>query len=551
MNVVQAFGGIDNLIRYYPSIELPLAHEAYFETIWIVISHAPLTRPKVASREAVEMLCRTTYLKRRFYIPCPIALLLNLWDIGSLAAAFLQSPDGITIEDAYSREQLLLNLLSFQPEKHLEFTQGMNDGKPSAVVMANIWKSAVIILALRYLFFGKPSLAPIPYLQEPSASSYSSHGSVAYTSQGDPTPYYTSTRTAKDDPLETHLSTGLYLDDPLSRSPSPLPSLAPESDLWDNRYELHDEAYTQLYAALNHPDVRNQPRLLRFLFLPILIFAFVSRKDSPERELCFSLFTQLKDYMAANHPPGGMPNAPSPQCGALLNFDLPWAKLDAFSEASGAMLSGNPSFSEGGLTKGVCEWNWYDMVKELQIDHTLVCKCPSFFSSLDPFCALSVVCGGLFLTSPFGGQEHGGSAHDQYCTRLSLPLFMPLRKLQQPLIPRHYTSCLCFVRDVYAHLQAYELSHNIDPISNSRILMVVHATRFTKQTTNSDYSPFITSHYDNNLLMLTNLFLGPINSGTGFVERGSEWTAFSIISSIVNDETFAHLLQPPPGARTH
>lgn len=177
--------------------------------------------------------------------------------------------------------------------------------------------------------------------------------------------------------MPDHLSTGFYPRNPQSRSPSPLPSPLPfinppDSKLWENRYKLHDEAFSDLSSIFFGPHQFLDPSCLRYILMPLLILALVSRKNSPEREICFSYFAQFKEYMAKNYPSGGSPGLPSPQGGQALDFDISWDKLDAYSAKVEEERRGNTMLDEAELTKGAPEWNWWDMLKEIQID--VICK---------------------------------------------------------------------------------------------------------------------------------------------------------------------------------
>jgi hypothetical protein len=174
-----------------------------------------------------------------------------------------------------------------------------------------------------------------------------------------------------------HLSPGYYPGEPSSRSPSPLasPQLlgnVPQSNLWENRYELHNEALSTLSSAFLQLHANLDPKYFRFIFMPLLILALVSRKGSLERNLCFAFFARFQEHMATNYPSGGTAESPSPQGGEALDFEIAWDKLDAYSQrvedeqSAKAMLDGNT------LTQGAPEWNWWDMLKEVQIN--MICK---------------------------------------------------------------------------------------------------------------------------------------------------------------------------------
>lgn len=116
-NVVSSFGGLENLIIHYPHLQLKILQEAYFETLWLIVSPMAINRAKInISRRALEMLCLSPTLQNVFFVPCPARLTLSIWDIGGIAAKILNSRTTISPADALNRERLLLDVLAFRPE---------------------------------------------------------------------------------------------------------------------------------------------------------------------------------------------------------------------------------------------------------------------------------------------------------------------------------------------------------------------------------------------------------------------------------------------------
>jgi hypothetical protein len=271
-------------------------------------------------------------------------------------------------------------------------------------LIRSAWKSAVTILALRYLYFGRSDLAPQPRVPSfpnetnawfrsddlgPSYRGSEEAKDYEFIGEVDDSPEHLSVGLSLNEALSRstspfpftndpeHLSLGYHTGDPSSRSPSPLPSPQPfvggsEPNLWERRYELHNEAFSALSATILQLHGNLGPQYFRFILMPLLILALVSRKGSIERNLCFTYFARFREHMAAEFPPGGMAKSPSPQGGEALDFEIAWDKLDAYSQKveddqrETVMLDGNA------LTKGAPEWNWWDMLREVQID--LVCE---------------------------------------------------------------------------------------------------------------------------------------------------------------------------------
>lgn len=82
--------------------------------MWIILSHIPLTKQKQASRRGLEMLCHSSLAKSKIFNPCPTPLTLAVWDIGACAQRVFGNP--ISFTEMHKREQILLDVLAFQPE---------------------------------------------------------------------------------------------------------------------------------------------------------------------------------------------------------------------------------------------------------------------------------------------------------------------------------------------------------------------------------------------------------------------------------------------------
>jgi len=74
------------------------------------------------------MLCHSPLTKGKVFNPCPVPLTLAIWDVGACAQKVLGSGNPITFTDQHKREQVLLDVLSFQPRDgsqafHDEYSQ--------------------------------------------------------------------------------------------------------------------------------------------------------------------------------------------------------------------------------------------------------------------------------------------------------------------------------------------------------------------------------------------------------------------------------------------
>ncbi|KAF2651666.1 hypothetical protein K491DRAFT_681981 [Lophiostoma macrostomum CBS 122681] len=466
LQVISSFGGIENLFNYYPHLQLPLIHMAHFETLWIMLSHIPITKPKQSSRRALEMLCTASRASRKFYNPCPEPLTLAIWDIGACATRLLGKGQRIKPTDLHKREQILQDVLAFRHEEAARDVQEKyysGDSITDARLrhgnsISLVWKGAITILVLRYLYFGRHELAPTSQLagssidtQSTGSSSSRGKGPLDFQSIEEyPFNEYLE-ETESPESLHDHLSAGMYLHDALSRSPSPMPSPVPSSTMaptnfWQLRYQIHDEAFASLADSLFfiHDDL--DPACIRHIILPLLILALVSRRDSNERELCLSYFRKYREHMAANYPPN---TASSPQGGEQMTLDIPWERLDAYSAEMQRVRRGTLTEEGSGLSRGAPEWNWWDALNHLRLNF----------------------------------------------------IFMLL--------------------DVTPDV--------------SRLLLPIAASIITIFAKSMDVSTWTE----------LNSTAGPLASGTSIFERGSEFWAFNLISSVVNEEIFSAWLNTP------
>jgi len=84
--------------------------------MWIITSHIPLSKPKQASRNALELLCHSHLAKQKVFNPCPTLLTLAIWEVGQCAQTVLGNSGVIGLSEIHQRELVLLDVLSFNPE---------------------------------------------------------------------------------------------------------------------------------------------------------------------------------------------------------------------------------------------------------------------------------------------------------------------------------------------------------------------------------------------------------------------------------------------------
>lgn len=63
------------------------------------------------------MLSHAPLAKQKVFNPCPTPLSLAIWDIGSCAQGIFATGSPISFTDMHKREQILSDILSFQPKE--------------------------------------------------------------------------------------------------------------------------------------------------------------------------------------------------------------------------------------------------------------------------------------------------------------------------------------------------------------------------------------------------------------------------------------------------
>jgi hypothetical protein len=244
------------------------------------------------------------------------------------------------------------------------------------------WRGAMAVVTLRYLYLGLPD----PQLSSPIVRSPAISPNAQLTDQaashnvfeeflqdlddkassydpGEHTPSYTDSE---------HLSSETYMNDPFSRTPSPLPALhlGDENiafDHWHRRYEIHNNALTELVSSISALSTHENASYLRYVLIPLMILALVSRPGSMERALFLEQMERFQTSMAQENTA-----SPNPIGGSLPEIYIPWDQLDAYSLEMNQRQSEGIPFSFSKLYNTAPEWNWYYMLKHINL--TSICE---------------------------------------------------------------------------------------------------------------------------------------------------------------------------------
>lgn len=117
LKVLASAGGMENFASHYPHMKLMLAETLHFETMQVLLVPVPINRSKHASRRGVETLCYNPGVRKAFFVTCPLRLMEAVYDLGVCAQSIFRGHGTLSTADAYTREQILSDVLRFQPEE--------------------------------------------------------------------------------------------------------------------------------------------------------------------------------------------------------------------------------------------------------------------------------------------------------------------------------------------------------------------------------------------------------------------------------------------------
>jgi hypothetical protein len=262
------------------------------------------------------------------------------------------------------------------------------------------WRAATAIVTLRYLYFGLPDpdlSSPFVRSSATSPNAQTTDEALSYnvfdeflhdvddaTTSFDPeehTPSYTDSE---------HLSSEVYMSDPVSRTPSPLPPLHPTDanitlEHWHRRYEIHNNALSELVSSLSALSTIEDNSYLRYVLLPLTVLGLVSRPGSLERALYLGQMESFQRSMVQEST-----TTPSPIGGLVPEGHIPWDLLDAYSMEMEQQRRDSTGFGSIELDNAAPEWNWYYMLK--RVNTISICKWTNGFLSLHPWSCIILAC---------------------------------------------------------------------------------------------------------------------------------------------------------------
>lgn len=239
------------------------------------------------------------------------------------------------------------------------------------------WRGAMTVVVLRHLYFGLPhaemasslSQASTPMMQAQTLGhdlSFSSGNELLQDANAPMTGYQS------EEVVDSYFDLGrlspeAHFTDSISQTPSPLPSPRPsnetiEFDHWSRRYQIHNEAISELCGNLTALVTYGHVSFLRHAILPLLVLSLVSRSRTFERTASIDLFVQFKRYMAS------MASTPTPIGGPQMELNVPWGRLDAFSAEVEQQRFESMVYVEDELHNSAPEWNWRYMLQHTKID---------------------------------------------------------------------------------------------------------------------------------------------------------------------------------------
>jgi hypothetical protein len=168
-----------------------------------------------------------------------------------------------------------------------------------------------------------------------------------------------------------HWSPEAHMSDSFSATPSPLLSPRPSNenitfDHWKRRYDIHNDAVSELYDSLAFLHTLDDASFLRYVMLPMVVLALVSLPGSHERALYGMLLQRFKDSMSS------LRRDTNPIGGSSIDYDISWDALDGYSAEIKQQLRNSTGYVEPILKNAAPEWNWRHMLKRINL--TSACK---------------------------------------------------------------------------------------------------------------------------------------------------------------------------------
>lgn len=125
---------------------------------------------------------------------------------------------------------------------------------------------------------------------------------------------------------------------------------------WDDRYDIHAEAFSTLASDLLSLEPHIDPTILQSILVPVIILGLVSKSGSEERAIWATYNAKWEGLL--NFAQGGL------DYGHNMGSPIPWEKLDAYSEFIESMGTHSTELLKGSAP----EWNWWDMLKHIDLE---------------------------------------------------------------------------------------------------------------------------------------------------------------------------------------
>jgi hypothetical protein len=267
------------------------------------------------------------------------------------------------------------------PTNHKLTTQGLTKQRSTNELQTwnlifSAWRNATAVVVLRNLYFGLPDAEIISTISRSPTPTPNAQGTARTFS---PNLFEESSHRLGDTSIEQyaeesaddyfnleHLAPEAYTGDPYSRTPSPMPAQRPPDqsitfDHWNRRYEIHNDAVFELFNIYSALLKLEDATYLRYAMLPLLVFSLVSRPGSIERALAIETFEFFKHSMASQRAPS------NPIGGAMLELDIAWDRLDAYSAEIERQQRESTVWIETGLLNSAPEWNWRYMLEQMNL----------------------------------------------------------------------------------------------------------------------------------------------------------------------------------------
>jgi hypothetical protein len=134
IKLINSSGGMEQFASSYPHLKLQLLGTAQMQIMLVVLNSTSFDNLELVSRRSLTHLCSDPGIKGLYFIPSPLRLFFATYDTAGCARNIFQAYGRVSAADAFTRERILSDVLSFNPEESTEDTRNTHYSSDSRFV---------------------------------------------------------------------------------------------------------------------------------------------------------------------------------------------------------------------------------------------------------------------------------------------------------------------------------------------------------------------------------------------------------------------------------